>query len=257
MRRSCWTEADGADHRDPRSDRRFGALTAVDRLNLSVAEGEIFGLVGPDGAGKTTTLRMLCGLVNPTEGSARVAGHDVARESQAVKDQIGYMAQRFGLYLDLTVEENMFFYADLFGIVGEERRGPDRPAAAHDPHGAVPGPAGRKAFRRHETEAGADVHAAAPAADPVSGRADQRRGPGFPPRFLDHSLSAAEGRHHHFHDHRLPGRGRALQPRGPDAQGQADPLRHAGTLKLAAGADTLEARIRPDHPGGWSDWRRR
>ena len=75
--------------------RRFGTLTAVDHLNLSVAKGEIFGLVGPDGAGKTTTLRMLCGLMDPTEGSATVAGHDVARESQAVKDQIGYMAQRF------------------------------------------------------------------------------------------------------------------------------------------------------------------
>ncbi len=86
-----------------------------------MARGEIFGLVGPDGAGKTTTLRMLCGLIEPTEGSARVAGHDVARESQAVKDQIGYMAQRFGLYADLTVEENMIFYADLFNITGAER----------------------------------------------------------------------------------------------------------------------------------------
>jgi ABC-2 type transport system ATP-binding protein len=101
--------------------RRFDALIAVDKLNLEVAEGEIFGLVGPDGAGKTTTLRMLCGLMNPTEGSARVAGYDIEHESQAVKDQIGYMAQRFGLYGDLTVEENMFFYADLFGIVGDER----------------------------------------------------------------------------------------------------------------------------------------
>jgi ABC-2 type transport system ATP-binding protein len=77
--------------------------------------------VGPDGAGKTTTLRMLCGLMNPSEGSASVAGHDVARESQAVKDRIGYMAQRFGLYGDLTVDENMAFYADLFGIVGADR----------------------------------------------------------------------------------------------------------------------------------------
>jgi ABC-2 type transport system ATP-binding protein len=101
--------------------RRFGPLTAVDCLNITVAEGEIFGLVGPDGAGKTTTLRMLCGLVSPTEGSALVAGYDVSRESQAVKDQIGYMAQRFGLYQDLTVQENMDFYADLFGIVGEDR----------------------------------------------------------------------------------------------------------------------------------------
>jgi ABC-2 type transport system ATP-binding protein len=101
--------------------RRFGALTAVDHLDLSVERGEIFGLVGPDGAGKTTTLRMLCGLMDPSEGSARVAGHDVAREAQAVKDQIGYMAQRFGLYGDLTVEENMIFYADLFDITGADR----------------------------------------------------------------------------------------------------------------------------------------
>jgi len=102
--------------------RRFGALTAVEHLDLSVGRGEIFGLVGPDGAGKTTTLRMLCGLMDPSEGSARVAGHDVAREAQAVKDQIGYMAQRFGLYGDLTVEENMNFYADLFDITGAERK---------------------------------------------------------------------------------------------------------------------------------------
>src|SRR6476659_4221727 len=101
--------------------RRFGDLVAVDHLDLTVGRGEIFGLVGPDGAGKTTTLRMLCGLMNPSEGSATVAGHDVVRESQAVKDRIGYMAQRFGLYGDLTVDENMIFYGDLFGIVGAER----------------------------------------------------------------------------------------------------------------------------------------
>jgi len=101
--------------------RRFGELLAVDRLDLTVAPAEIFGLVGPDGAGKTTTLRILCGLLDPSEGSALVAGHDVLREPQAVKDRIGYMAQRFGLYLDLTVQENMNFYADLFGILGPER----------------------------------------------------------------------------------------------------------------------------------------
>jgi ABC-2 type transport system ATP-binding protein len=101
--------------------RRFGALTALDRLNVEVARGEIFGLVGPDGAGKTTTLRLLCGLLDPSEGQVEVAGHDVARELDAVKDRIGYMAQRFGLYVDLTVEENMRFYADLFGVTGQER----------------------------------------------------------------------------------------------------------------------------------------
>src|ERR1700722_15263832 len=95
--------------------RRFGALTAVDHLNLEIAEGEIFGLVGPDGAGKTTTMRLLCGLMDHTGGRAIVVGHDVSRQLDAVKDQIGYMAQRFGLYSDLTVEENMIFYSELFG----------------------------------------------------------------------------------------------------------------------------------------------
>jgi len=102
--------------------RRFGALTAVDCLNLAVSEGEIFGLVGPDGAGKTTTLRLLSGLLESTDGRAFVAGHDVKKEEERIKDVIGYMAQRFGLYIDLTVRENMEFYADLFGISAEEHR---------------------------------------------------------------------------------------------------------------------------------------
>ncbi len=101
--------------------RRFGTLTAVDGVNLEIARGEIFGLVGPDGAGKTTTLRMLCGLMDPSGGEALVAGEDVARNPRAVKERIGYMAQRFGLYYDLTVDENMEFYADLFGITRAER----------------------------------------------------------------------------------------------------------------------------------------
>jgi ABC-2 type transport system ATP-binding protein len=97
-------------------------VIAVDHLNLEIAEGEIFALVGPDGAGKTTTMRMFCGLMDPTGGRAIIAGHDVSKDVEAVKDQIGYMAQRFGLYSDLTVAENMAFYADLFGILGVERR---------------------------------------------------------------------------------------------------------------------------------------
>jgi ABC-2 type transport system ATP-binding protein len=101
--------------------RSFGDLVAVDHLNIEVTRGEIFGLVGPDGAGKTTTLRLLCGLLDPTEGEAWVAGYNVARELDAVKDRIGYMAQRFGLYNDLTVDENMTFYADLFGLSKIER----------------------------------------------------------------------------------------------------------------------------------------
>lgn len=102
--------------------RRFGELVAVRDLSLEVAEGEVFALVGPDGAGKTTTMRMLCGLMDPSQGRAVIAGLDVSQHPDAVKDQIGYMAQKFGLYGDLTVEENLAFYADLFGIFGAERR---------------------------------------------------------------------------------------------------------------------------------------
>jgi len=101
--------------------RRFGTLSAVDHLDLDIARGEIFGLVGPDGAGKTTTLRLLCGLMDPDEGEAIVAGYNVTRHLDEVKDQIGYMAQRFGLYGDLTVEENMVFYSDLFGLARADR----------------------------------------------------------------------------------------------------------------------------------------
>jgi ABC-2 type transport system ATP-binding protein len=101
--------------------RRFGSLTAVDRVSIRVERGEIFGLVGPDGAGKTTTLRILCGLLDPTAGSAQIVGRDTRHDLDAIKDRIGYMAQRFGLYGDLTVDENMRFYADLFGIRRAER----------------------------------------------------------------------------------------------------------------------------------------
>jgi ABC-2 type transport system ATP-binding protein len=96
--------------------RQFGALTAVDNLSFEVGRGEVFGLLGPDGAGKTTTLRMLCGLLDPTAGELSIDGLDVSSHLDEVKDRIGYMAQRFGLYVDLTVEENMMFYADLFGL---------------------------------------------------------------------------------------------------------------------------------------------
>lgn len=103
--------------------KSFGGLTAVDTLTLSVAEGEIFGLVGPDGAGKTTTMRLLAAIMEPTSGDAWVAGHHTAREARQVSNDIGYMSQRFGLYPDLTVAENMAFYADIYGVPREGREG--------------------------------------------------------------------------------------------------------------------------------------
>jgi ABC-2 type transport system ATP-binding protein len=96
--------------------KSFGDLTAVDRLTLRVEEGEIFGLVGPDGAGKTTTMRLLAAIMDPTSGDAWVAGHHTVREAAAVSNGIGYMSQRFGLYPDLTVAENIHFYADIYGV---------------------------------------------------------------------------------------------------------------------------------------------
>lgn len=96
--------------------KRFGAVRAVDGVDLAIPRGEIFGIVGPDGAGKTTTLRMLIGLVDGDSGSITIGGEDVRKNPDAVRDRIGYMAQKFGLYGDLTVDENMNFYADLFGV---------------------------------------------------------------------------------------------------------------------------------------------
>ena len=96
--------------------KAFDSLSAVDHLTLSVAEGEIFGLVGPDGAGKTTTMRLLTAIMDPTDGEAWVAGLHTVNEAEAIKEKIGYMSQRFGLYPDLTVMENIDFYADIYGV---------------------------------------------------------------------------------------------------------------------------------------------
>jgi ABC-2 type transport system ATP-binding protein len=101
--------------------KSFGDVIAVDHLTFSVSPGEIFGLVGPDGAGKTTTMRLLTAIMDPSSGDAWVVGRHVVREAEAIKEEIGYMSQRFGLYSDLTVMENIEFYADIYGVSRQRR----------------------------------------------------------------------------------------------------------------------------------------
>jgi ABC-2 type transport system ATP-binding protein len=101
--------------------RSFGDLIAVNNLTLTVGEGEIFGLVGPDGAGKTTTMRLLTSIMEPTSGDAWIAGQHIVKDAESLKERIGYLSQKFGLYHDLTVMENIDFYADIYGISRKER----------------------------------------------------------------------------------------------------------------------------------------
>lgn len=102
--------------------RKFASLTALDHLNIEVKEGEIFGLVGPDGAGKTTTMRLLTGILDPSEGDAWVYDKHTVKDAESLKDNIAYMSQRFGLYEELSVLENLNFYADLYGVPQERRK---------------------------------------------------------------------------------------------------------------------------------------
>jgi ABC-2 type transport system ATP-binding protein len=121
--------------------KRFDGFVAVDHVTIEVKRGEIFGFLGPNGAGKSTTIRILCGLLAPTEGRAVVGGFDVAREPERVKSSIGYMSQKFSLYDDLTVEENIEFFSGIYGVPAEKRAARRRyvleMSGLEDKHGAM------------------------------------------------------------------------------------------------------------------------
>jgi ABC-2 type transport system ATP-binding protein len=102
--------------------KRYGATTALDRVTLDVQRGEMFGLIGPDGAGKTTAIRLLCGLLRPDEGQIRVLGADPVREHRRIADGVGYLSQRFSLYGDLTIDENIAFFAEIHGVTDYHAR---------------------------------------------------------------------------------------------------------------------------------------
>ena len=174
--------------------KRFGDFTAVDRVSLEVKRGEIFGFLGPNGAGKSTTIRILCGLLPPTSGRATVGGFDVATQPEEVKRSIGYMSQKFSLYDDLTVEENIEFFGGVYGVPPEKfpaRRdfvlkmaGLEDKLETHD----------AAARGRLETAAGAGLRHPARAAHSVPGRAHQRRRSHRPPQLLGADLPALRGR---------------------------------------------------------------
>jgi ABC-2 type transport system ATP-binding protein len=103
-------------------EKRFGDFTAVNRINFEVNEGEIFGFLGPNGAGKSTTIRMLCGIIPPTSGTGTVGGYDIIKEQSKIKEHIGYMSQKFSLYNDLTVAENIDFYSGLYKIPLKDKK---------------------------------------------------------------------------------------------------------------------------------------
>jgi len=103
-------------------EKKFAAFIAVNKINFSVRQGEVFGFLGPNGAGKSTTIRMLCGIISPTSGSGQVAGFDIIKEQYKIKEHIGYMSQKFSLYNDLTVEENVNFYSGIYKIPQAEKK---------------------------------------------------------------------------------------------------------------------------------------
>ncbi|MBU1869609.1 MAG: ABC transporter ATP-binding protein [Candidatus Omnitrophica bacterium] len=103
-------------------EKKFGSFTAVNKIDFEVKRGEIFGFLGPNGAGKSTTIRMLCGIISPTSGSGKVGGFDIIKEQHKIKEHIGYMSQKFSLYNDLTVEENINFYSGIYKIPKSEKK---------------------------------------------------------------------------------------------------------------------------------------
>ncbi len=188
--------------------KSFGARQVVRNLSMQVRRGTIFGFLGPNGSGKTTTIRMLCGLLTPDEGSGTCLGYDIRTEALKIKNQVGYMTQRFSLYEDLSVRENLEFVARIYGIVQPKaaakamiaRLGLQRPRAADR----------RRAVRRLEAAPRARrLHAAEPASA-AARRADRRRRSEGAPRFLGRDSPARRRRPDRAGIDALHGRGRAL-----------------------------------------------
>jgi len=179
--------------------KRFGELTAVDHVDLTVAAGEIYGFLGPNGSGKTTFLRMLCGLLRADDGSGRVLGHDVLAESEAIKREVGYMTQRFSFWEDLSIEENLDFVARMYEL--KNRRQTVRESIEQLGLAERKDQTRRRTFGRMEaaSRAGGLPHSSPEIV--VIGRADSGRRSKSAPRFLGADSSTrrpgTDVPHHH------------------------------------------------------------
>ena len=230
--------------------RRFGAFVAVDELSFDVRRGEIFGFLGSNGAGKSTTIRMLCGLLRPTSRRPRsVGGIDVASDPEGVKQRIGYMSQKFSLYELLTVDQNIRFFGGIYGLDARAaRRAP--PAFVIEMAGLAGREDDARARSRRRLAAAARARLRDPprARDPVPRRADRRRRPAVAPAVLAADRHAvAAGRDRAGHD-ALPRRGGALPSRRADSRRPAGRARarRAEVKGIFKGRPIVE--IRADKP---------
>ncbi len=231
---SLGSVAAGAGRRQPAVEvsdlvRMFGSFTAVDHISFAVRRGEIFGLLGPNGAGKTTTFRMLCGLLPATAGTLRVAGVDLRSARASARQRIGYVAQKFSLYGQLSVTQNLDFFAGAYGLAGRRKARAHRTGRwSSSSWSAARPPAERATARRLQAAPGDGRRPYTRAGDPVPRRADQRRRSAGPARVLAaHHGAGRAGRDGHRH-HPLHGGGRILRPGGHPRRGPGARARHAG-----------------------------
>jgi ABC-type sugar transport system ATPase subunit len=203
--------------------RNFGEHHAVDGVEFEVNEGEMFGIVGPDGAGKTTLIRMMCGILAPSSGTAIVLGEDILKNPDRVKAQIGYLSQRFSLYGDLSVDENIEFFAEINGVYDLSQAGGT--PGIHAAH-AVPRPPRRKTLRRNEAKTRPRLHAHPHAQDYLSRRTDHGGRPRFPPRFLEDFAKSPCAWDHDRDEHSVPRRSGAMHARRAHEQWKDAERRH-------------------------------
>lgn len=187
-------------------------FAAVDDVSFRLSAGEIVGLLGPDGAGKTTLIRLITGLMKPHGGSISVLNLDSVKKSRSIQASIGYMPQKFGLYEDLTVRENMELYARMHGVYGQDREKRFRQPALHDQPGTLHHAACGKALRRHETKTGPVLFPGLLPAPYPAGRTHRGRGSSFPAGTVEHPEAILRrGRRGCAGQHLLHGRIRLLQ----------------------------------------------